>query len=147
MNYGFISNQYYYHFAPMPYYVPSETSSDAQTSYLPIGMSFLGIQTSSSSPELDSEVSDIIFSRNNKHLYSSVENAVSTTLGDKGEGSLYQYGSVENLKSLIENNHSIESIKSYALAIENAIPNNADYELIVSQIKNGKDTEGKPLST
>ena len=149
MDGGFISNSYYYHFAPMPYYISSsETSPEGQTkSYLPIAMSFVGIQTSSSSPELDSEVSDIIFSRNNKHLYNSVENAASTTLGDKGEGSLYQYGSIENLKSLIENNHSIESIKSYALAIENAIPDNSDYELIVSQIKNGKDSEGKPLST
>lgn len=143
---GFISNPYYYHFAPLPYTTTGTESTPSTMATLDMGMGFVGIQTSSSSPELDSEVSDIIFSRNNKHLYNSVQNATTDQLGTKGEGSLYQYGSKANLKGLIQDNHSIESIKSYALAIENAIPYNPNFEVIISQIKNGKKSDGTPLS-
>lgn len=141
MSKGFSSSSNYYHFATLPYKNGSGTTASIN------GMGFCGVQTSSSSPDLDTEVSNIVFSKANKHLYSCIENASSDTPAANGEGCLYQYVSKDNLKSLIENNDSIDSLKNFCNDIETAIPTNEKFELIVSQVKNGKRSDGTELKT
>ena len=143
MNKSFVEMSNYYNYATMPYY--SGTGSNIST--LSPAMNFLGIQTSRSSSQMDTQVSDIIFNRNNQHLYDSVSSLHNPQAGEKGEGSLYQYGSREELINAIEPSQDISEIKSYALNIRNCIPNNEAFNTAVNLIDQGKDAQGRDLVT
>lgn len=144
MNKSYIEMGNYYHYATMPYY--SGPNSEIISTLSP-AMNFLGIQTSRSSSQMDTQVSDIIFNRNNQHLYDSVSSLHNPSAGTNGEGSLYQYGSRKELINTIEPSQDISEIKSYALNIRNCVPNNEAFNTAVNLIDQGKDAQGRDLVT
>ncbi len=143
MNKSYIEMDNYYHYATMPYYL----DQNGTLGTLNPAMNFLGIQTSRSSSQMDTQVSDIIFNKNNQHLYDSVSSLKEPTAGTNGEGSLYQYGSRSELINAIEPSQDISAIKSYALNIRNCIPNNEDFNSKINLIDQGKDEQGIDLVT
>ena len=133
---GFIKNDSYWNFAQMPYLSGRTTKSIN-------AMGFVGLQTSKSSSNLPTEVSNILFNKNDKKFYNCVVNNSS----DNGYGSLYAYKSKENLKNMITSSWSIEEIKSASEYISIAIPTNNTFEKINSQIQDGKKSDGTKLVT